>query len=256
LSNKTHLIIPDTHAHYNYNNERANYLGKFLAEVKPDVVIHLGDSADMPSLSGYEKGKKSFHGRTYKADIEAHLDFNERLWHYCFKSKKKRPYRVILEGNHEHRISRAIEIQPELEGTVGLSDLQIPRWYQTFVPYEGGTPGVALVDGIHYAHYFISGVMGRPISGEHPAFSLLSKQYSSCTAGHLHLLDHTVRTDAKGRQLHGLLAGVYQDYESDWAGEANKLWWRGVVLKRNVDGQGNYDPSFISLDWLKRNYSG
>lgn len=251
---RTHLVIPDTHAHYKYNNKRAEYLGRFIAELKPDVVIHLGDSADMPSLAGFDKGKKSFQGRTYRADIDAHLDFQDKLWNEVRKTKKKLPYRVMLEGNHEHRITRAIELQPELEGTIGLSDLQVSRYYDHFVPYDGGTPGVFKVDGVHYAHYFISGVMGRAISGEHPAYSLLTKQYTSCTAGHLHLLDHSIRTNADGSKIHGLLAGVYQDYESDWAGEANKLWWRGVVLKRNVDGRGNYDPAFISLEYLKKHY--
>lgn len=51
----------------------------------------------------------------------------------------------------------------------------------------------------------------------------------------------------------GCLAGVYQDYESDWAGEVNRLWWRGVVFKRNVDN-GSYDPEFISLDRIKKTY--
>jgi hypothetical protein len=208
----------------------------------------------MPSLSGYEKGKKSFQGRTYRADIDAHLDFQDRLWNAVKKNKKKLPERYFLEGNHENRIRKAIELQPELEGTIGIPDLEIPRYYDHFIPYEGGTPGVTLVDGIHYAHYFISGVMGRPVSGEHPAFSLLTKRFGSCTAGHLHLLDHCIRTDAKGNRLHGLLAGVYQDYESSWAGNANKLWWRGIVLKRNVSGNGDYDPQFISLDYLKRQY--
>ena len=252
--NKTHLIIPDSHAHYEHHNRRAEYLGRFIAEVRPNTVIHLGDSADLPSLAGFDKGKRSFQGKTYKADIESHLDFQDRLWNEVKKQKKKLPHRIFLEGNHEHRITRAIDLQPELDGTIGISDLEIPRWYQTFVPYKGSSPGVIKIDGITYAHYFISGVMGRPVGGEHPAHSLLTKQYSSCTAGHLHLVDFATRTDANGNRLHGLLAGVYQDYESDWAGEANKLWWRGIVLKRNVDGRGSYDPQFVSLEWLKKNY--
>ena len=251
---KTHLVIPDIHAHYSHHNKRAEYLGKFIADVKPDTVVNLGDSADLPSLAGFDKGKRSFHGKTYKADVDSHLDFQDRLWHYVKKTKKRLPERHVLVGNHEYRIHRALEIQPELEGTIGLADLQLDRYYDTVTDYVGTTPGTLLVDGIFYAHYFVSGVMGRPVGGEHPAFSLLSRQYRSCTAGHTHLADYCIRTRADGRKIHGCLAGVYQDYDSDWAGEVNKLWWRGVVLKRNVDGQGWYDPSFISLDYLRRNY--
>ncbi len=35
------------------------------------MVINGGDFADMPSLSSYDIGKKTFEGRRYKADIEA-----------------------------------------------------------------------------------------------------------------------------------------------------------------------------------------
>lgn len=251
---KTHLVIPDSHAHYQHHNKRAEWLGSFIAEIKPDVVIHIGDSADLPSLASFDKGKRSFQGKTYRADIDAHLDFSDRLWSRVRRVKKKMPERWFFEGNHEHRITRALDLQPELDGTISLDDLEIERYYDHFIKYEGSTPGVRSIDGISYAHFFVSGVMGRPISGEHPAYSLLTKQYQSCTAGHLHLLDHSVRTSAGGSKIHGLLCGVYQDFDSDWAGEVNKLWWRGVVLKRNVDGKGNYDPQFISLDWLKKNY--
>lgn len=51
----------------------------------------------------------------------------------------------------------------------------------------------------------------------------------------------------------GLVAGVYQDYESPYAGEANKLWHPGVVLKNNVE-KGVYDIQTISLARLKKEY--
>lgn len=252
---KTHLWIPDPHAHYQHHNKRAEWLGRFMTDVKPDTVVCGGDSADMPSLALYDKGKKSFQGKTYFADVNAHTDFQDRLWNEVKKQKKKLPRRIFLEGNHEHRIHRAIETQPELEGAIGISDLEISRWYDTFVPYHGGTPGVLEVDGIAFAHFFVSGTMGRPIGGERPAHALIAKQLTSCVAFHQHTADYAIRTDAHGNRIHGLVAGVYQDYESDWAGTINKLWWRGVIVARNVDGSGHFDPQFVSLDWIKRNYS-
>ena len=250
---KTHLFICDSHAHYKHHNKRAELLGHLINDIKPDIVIHGGDSADMPSLSSYDRGKKSFQGRTYRADIDAHLDFSERLFHIIRKQKKKLPRFVFLEGNHENRIKKAINLQPELDGTITFDDLELGRYYDDIVEYNGGSPGIIQLDGINYAHYFISGVMGRPISGEHPAYSLLSKQFNSCSAGHVHTADYAIRTTAQGKKIHGTVGGCFQDYDSDWAGEANRLWWRGLVVKRNVS-DGNYDPQFISLDWMKRNY--
>lgn len=253
---KVHLIVPDQHAHPDFNNRRADWLGQLIKDVKPDVVVNMGDAADLSSLSSYDRGKASFHGRNYTKDIESHLDFQERMWAPMKQSKKKQPYRVVLEGNHEHRIKRAIDLDPQLEGErFGLSfrNLDFDSYYHEVVEYNGQTPGIYELDGIYYAHYFISGLMGRPIGGEHHAYSLLSKNYKSCTAAHSHTIDFSVRSDPSGRKLMGLVAGVYQDYESTWAGHVNDLWWSGVVIKRNVDN-GSYDPEFISMDALRKAY--
>lgn len=251
---KIHLIIPDPHAHPDFNNDRADHIGKLILDLKPDVVINLGDMWDMASMAGYDKGKKSFWGRTFKRDIDSGLDFDERLWEPARKAKKKRPYAIFFEGNHEHRLKKAVDLQPELEGTIGFSDFNLDRNYDEVIEYKGSTPGVVEVDGIHYAHYFTSGVMGRPIGGEHPAYSLISKQFVSATCGHIHTTDYAVRTDPRGRRIHGLVAGVAQDYESPWAGEINHLWWRGVIIKREVDN-GTYSPQWVTLEELRKEYS-
>jgi len=249
----THLVIPDPHAHPDFSNERADWVGKLITDLKPDVVVNIGDMWDMHSMASYDKGGKSFWGRTYKADINAGLDFDERLWAPLRKSKKRKPMSVFIEGNHEHRLKRALNLQPELEGTISFKDFDLDRNYNEVIEYEGGTPGIIKVDGVNYSHFFISGVMGRPVSGEHTAYSLLAKQFESCTCGHIHTTDFAVRSLADGRKIMGLVAGVYQDYQSPWAGEANKLWWRGLIIKRNVD-QGQYDPQWVSLDALRKEY--
>ncbi len=207
----------------------------------------------MPSLSGYDRGKKSFQGRTYKADIEAHLDFQDRLWSPVKARKKRMPRRVFCIGNHEQRIVKAIELQPELEDTIGLSDLELDEWYDDIVYYNGNTPGTINVDGIIYAHYFVSGVKGLPIDGEHAGYSLLAKNFQSCTAGHSHKLDFSTRTRNDGTRLNGLVAGCFIDYDTGWAGEQENYWWRGVVVKENVEN-GSYDPSFVSIEQLRKLY--
>jgi len=250
---KIHLILPDPHAHYLHNNDRALWAGKLIADIKPDVVINMGDTFDMPSLSGFDKGKKQFQGRTYAQDVKAGVDFNEKLWHEMRVRKRKMPRRVFLHGNHEQRIERAINTQPELEGAIGYRDLQLERYYDEVVHYQGDTPGLITIDGIAYAHYFVSGIMGRAIGGEHPAHALLQKKHISCTQGHTHVFEYCIDTRADGRKISGLVAGVYQDYASDWAGVVNALWDRGVIIKENVE-DGQYDIRWIGIQNLKKQY--
>ena len=66
-----HLVIPDTQVKPDSNFDHLYWAGRYAAATKPDVIIHLGDHWDMPSLSSYDVGKKSFEGRRYVNDIEA-----------------------------------------------------------------------------------------------------------------------------------------------------------------------------------------
>lgn len=249
---RTHLIIPDQHAHPDYDNSRADLLASLIIDLRPDVVVNIGDAADMPSLSAYDKGKRSFVGRSYRADINSHLDFQSRMWEPVKKQKKRLPYRVVFEGNHERRVEKALDLSPELTGTIGFNDFEFDRYYDEVVRYEGSTPGVLNIDGISYAHFFVSGVMGRPISGISPAKALVDRRHRSSTCGHSHLADW-YSTSPDGSPVMGCVAGAFQDYDAPWAGESNKFWWRGVVIKRNVEN-GAYDPQFVSIDYLRKTY--
>ena len=74
------LIIGDPHAHPDYDNNRFTALGKFIAKEKPQVIVCIGDMADMPSLSSYDKGTKGFEGRRYSKDVKAVIDAQEKLF--------------------------------------------------------------------------------------------------------------------------------------------------------------------------------
>lgn len=201
----------------------------------------------------YDRGTKAFQGRTYKADVEAHYDFQERLWAPSRQAKKRMPRRVTLIGNHEQRIDRAIQIQPELEGVISYKDLNLDRWYTDVVHYDGATPGSIEIDGVTYAHYLVSGISGRPIYGEHHGYSLLAKNHSSCTVGHSHTLDYCIRTRADGSKIMGLSAGVFVDYRPSFAGSASNLW-NSCVIKKTFIKPGVYDIEVVSLEKLRKEY--
>lgn len=248
-----YLIIPDQHAHPDHDNKRADYLSQLIIDLKPDVVVNMGDAADMASLSSYDKGKRSFHGKSYAKDLEAHLDFQGRVWDRVFSRKKKTPYRVVLEGNHEHRIERALDLSPELEGTFGFSDFGFSDYYHDVVRYDGGNPGVIELDGILFSHFFPSGVMGRPVGGERPGYSLLSKNDQSSVQSHIHVFDYYSKATVSGKKLHGLVAGCYLDYIPDWAGVLGRFQRGGVAVLRDVN-KGDFDFEWISIERLARAY--
>lgn len=252
------LVVPDCHAHPGYDNQRADWLGQYIKDSKPDVVVNMGDTFDMPSLSRYEKGKVSSYESSYEKDIISGVDFLDRMWHPIRKSKKKRPLSIFLEGNHEHRLKSFLESNDyhQLEGNsvgIGYKDYQLSDYHQEIVYYEGQTPGIYSLEGISFAHFMVSGLMGRPIGGEHHASSLIAKNHSSCVVAHSHTLDFAVRGTVTGKTIMGLVSGVYQDYKSGWAGKINELWFPCVINLRGAE-DGRYDPEVISLSRLCREY--
>jgi len=251
------LVVPDQHAHPDHNNDRADWLGKFILDRKPDMVMNMGDTFDMPSLSSFDKGKASFSGASYEKDINAGLDFLDRMWHPIKKAKRKKPYSVFLEGNHCHRLSKVLEYEPHLAGDrygISYKNYQLDDYHHESVYYNGQTPGIYTTKGISFAHFMVSGLMGRPIGGDHHAASLLAKNYSSCVVGHSHTVDYAVRSGSNGKRIMGLVSGVFQDYKSGWAGNINNLWFPCLCYLRNVEG-GAYDLEIIGMDALKREYN-
>jgi hypothetical protein len=233
-------------------------LGRLALDCKPDVIVDMGDWADMPSLSSYDKGKKSFEGRRYKDDIEAsyiaYSCFEAPMLAYNTKRKKDKktqykPRKVKLIGNHEERILRAVNSAAELEGVISLDDLGHKEFGWEHHDYLQPVN----IDGVFYSHYFTSGVLGRAISGENPASTMLKKHFVSCTAGHLHLRDFAERTRADGQRIIGLISGCYFEHYEDYAGTANDMWWRGAVLCHDVK-DGCYEPEFISMEMIKKKY--
>lgn len=253
-----HLVIPDTQAKHGAPVDHLRWIGQYIVDKQPDVVIQLGDHWDMPSLSLYDKGKKCFEGRRYKLDIEAGnraLDvlmaplhaYNDERRRY--KEKQYRPRLVLLRGNHEERILRAIEGDPILEGTIGYQDFndRAHGWevHEFLVP--------VVIDGIAYSHYFYNPNNGRPYAGT--AHTKLKNIGLSFTMGHQQGIDIAMRELADGKRQIGLVAGsCYLHYEN-YKGPQGNGHWNGIVVKNEVrDGQ--YDPMLVSLDYLCRRYEG
>jgi hypothetical protein len=251
----THLVVGDTHAHPDHNNDRADLLSRLIIDIKPDVYVHIGDSADMASLSTYDRGLSYFVGRNYRDDINSHLEFEDRVWGPVRRQKKKLPRRVFCVGNHEDRIARALSKSPELNGAISMKDLQLEDFYDDVVYYDGhSTPGIIDVDGIDYAHFVVAGISGRPLGAQHQGHQLIQKRHKSTTVGHSHVFNYTAQKYDRGASaLHGLSLPCFVDYDVDWAGNVTDLWSTGVVIKHGVE-DGNYDLEFVSMKRLKEIY--
>jgi hypothetical protein len=232
-------------------------IGNYIVKKQPEVVVNLGDFADMPSLSSYDVGKKSFEGRRYKADVEAaHEAMNALLGplrEFNAKAKKNKeklykPRLVMLLGNHEHRINRAVNDDPKLEGVLSTDDLGYKKAGWEVHPFLE----VVVIDGVAYSHYFTTGAMGRPASS---AQAQLNRKHQSCIAGHQQGLQIATSYRADGVRLTSIIAGSCYEHNEDYLGPQGNNHFRGLLVLNDVLPTGEYDLMPVSLKYIKANYA-
>lgn len=250
-----HLVIPDCQVKPGVDTDYLTHIGKYIADKQPEKIICLGDFADMPSLSSYDVGKKSFEGRRYKKDIEATHAAMEKLFAPIDKlnrelraghKKKYDPEKILLLGNHEWRIHKAVESDAKLEGTIGLEDLRYEEWGWKVHDFLD----VVILDGIAYSHYFVTGVAGRPAS---TALAQLRKTNMSCIAGHQQGRQAAYALRADGKAITSIIAGSCYTHNEDYLGKQGNRHWRGILMLHEVN-DGAFDEMWVSLKYLEEKY--
>lgn len=256
-----HFFVPDTQIQQGVPMDHLTAAMNYIVDHKPDTVVIIGDWWDMPSLSTYEaKGSKYFEGRRYRADLEAGIEammvFMDPFVKYNDnrkrnKMKQYKPRIVFTEGNHEHRVQRAVNAEPKLEGVIGPEDyISVLKDYSIeYHPFLH----VVNIDGIRYSHYHVNphSVMGSPISGSMD--TMLKNVGYSFTQGHTQTMKYGVHYLSDGSVKQGLVAGAFYQHEEEYKGPQGNAHWRGCVMKNEVR-KGRYDPCFLSIEYLLRKW--
>ncbi len=256
--NATHLMIPDTQVKAGIDTAYLDHIGLYIADKKPEVIVHIGDHADMPSLSSYDKGKKSAEGKRYHIDINSAIDGMRRILQPLYNLQqselerygrvKYKPKMVFTLGNHEERIMRHADAHPELEGLIGYHNLR----YEDFgwEVYDFLEP--AIINGVVYCHYMANPMTGKPYGGT--ATNVLKNVGESFCMGHKQCLDVATRfLPASGKQQWAIIAGACYSHDEGYKGHQGNNHWRGIVVKHNVK-QGSFNPMFVDLDYLEKRY--
>lgn len=247
---RVHMVIPDIQAKPNVPHDHLEWVANYAIDKRPDVIIQIGDWADMPSLSLYDKGKRCYEGRRYVKDCEAanySLERFERTleeYNRAHPEDAYNPRKVICYGNHENRIERATMLDASLHGKLTLEDLDFERRGWECHPFLE----VVEIDGVQYSHYFISGSMGRPVSS---ASALLKARNGSATMGHVQRMDVAYHPHT---QHIGLFCGTCYLHDEEYLGPQGNNAPRQIIMKHEVEN-GRYDLMAVSLRFLQKRYS-
>ncbi len=250
-----HLVIPDVQAKPGNDFTFLNKIGHYIVEKKPDTLVCIGDFADMPSLSSYDQGKKSFEGRRYTADIAAAHEAMESLlspiWEFNTRAKRNKekqyaPRMVLTIGNHENRINRCVNDDPKLDGVLHIDDLHYKEYGWEVIPFLD----VCVINNIAYSHYFTTGLMGRPVT---TAQACLTKKHMSCIQGHQQGLQIATGYRADGSKITSVIAGSCYEHEEEYLNAQGNAHWRGFLVCHDVQ-DGDFDLMPVSLKYIHQKY--
>lgn len=249
------LVIPDCQVKDGVPTDHLEWAGKAICDYQPDVIVNIGDFADMPSLSTHDtKGSKYFEGLRYKKDVAAAKAGMERLLKPLremqrqqkqSKHKVYKPRMVMTLGNHENRIDRAVNNNPTLEGLISVEDLGYEKDWEVH-----GFLRPVFINGVGFSHYWPVGAMGRPAG---TASAIVNKLHMSCVAGHQQGKQIAYGKRADGSSICAIIAGSYYMHDESYMDQLSNRHWRGLVMLNEVN-DGAFDEMFLSIEYLGKRY--
>lgn len=247
-------MIPDTQTRPGVPLDHLDWIARYIVAKKPDVIVHLGDHWDFPSLNGHEEpGSVPLEGARYADDLFVGNEAFKRLalpiaaeGARLAKGHRSRwePRKVFLVGNHEVRVDRVAKNNPKLLGTVGSDDCDTLDWERH--PFLESV----CIDGVNYCHYFSNTGTGKPIGGEVP--NRLTKINATFVQGHEQGRRQGERTTSLGKTIRGIVAGSCYLHREEYRGP-HQRHWRGILVLNEVR-DGEFDLTEVSLGFLCRHY--
>lgn len=116
VTNKTVIALPDTH--FPWHSQKIKKVYDIISDVRPDLVIQLGDLYDNFSFSRFSK---TLNLMTPAEELVEAREGAENMWKNIRKAAGKNTRMIQLMGNHCARIEkRILDKFPEIESLVDV----------------------------------------------------------------------------------------------------------------------------------------
>lgn len=229
------------------------WMARYASEHRFERIIQVGDWSTFDSVNMHEK-PESFGARLrpgIKDDLE-NLTESHRAWRRGM-AEGYRPKLNFLQGNHENRLERFENMNPEAQGTFTLArDETFTQFGWSLRPYGE----YFYAEGVAFTHHPTNGA-GRAFGGKTGPQRAANESTVPVVSGHTHR-----------RQVHdspkigpvdvismveigcGLPWGTVEDY----ARHSLTGWWYGVAPMSLRAGQIT-DVAFTSMLTLRDRYS-
>lgn len=241
------LVMGDAHVDETQNLKRFRLANGLIKSERPDALVIIGDFLSMNCLSDWDRNKRALmEGLRYDAEIKAGNKALDALLAGVTHKMEKH----FIEGNHEDRLTRYLDIDPTFEGRVGIyQDLDLKSRGFSWTPYKQ----VRTVNGISFTHIPCSG-NGKAIGNPNVASKALKLFHNSVVFGHTHTLDHAAEHRHGSPHLNQALSvGCFFEHVDAYAVGSKTDYWRGLVLLDSYK-PNRFDVDTYALGRLERLY--
>lgn len=244
------LVIGDAHDTPELpDKSRFRWMGKLCEESRPEYVMQIGDFADFDSLNSHVKNE-TLGGKQktpFMNDIQsfraALSEFNAPLSYD--------PIKHITLGNHENRIWRYEEINPEVSGMMQhqlTSSIEDAGWsYSEYGAWH-------FIEGVGFTHAPFHG--GAQPKTQSPALvSIANKLRWDAVFGHTHKKTDSQHECYGDKPISTVNAGcaLPQGYIFPYAEHSLSAWWWGCSLLTIHDGSIS-EVQWYSMRTLEEHY--
>ena len=249
------LVVGDLHndPRHEHRLDVLTWIARYASHHKFERIIQVGDWGTFDSVNQHDKNDTA--AARYKPPVRADLE-NLTQSHQAFRRGMADDYRPKLDfllGNHEHRLERFENANPEAVGTFTLArDETFAQFGWRTRPYGE----LFYVEGVGFTHHPTNGA-GRAYGGKTGPQRAANESTVPVVSGHTHR-----------RQVHDspkigpidVISMVEVGCGLPW-GEVEAYamhgltgWWHGIV-PMTVQGGCITDVNFVSMMTLRSGFS-
>ena len=214
------LVISDTHINPDNAHDAIDlwyHLGKYCTKTKPELIVHLGDVADLSSQAWRVAARGGYTLEEEVKNVELALTaFEEAINEYNRSQRKKKkklykPHKYLTLGNHDVR-----------NGVTVIEDLFTSEGWEVADYLEP-----LCLRGIYFCHCMAKGLSDQMCT---TAQELLENWCCDIVVGHGHHKDFFEGYSlAQHRKLTALKCPVFTLSHYDWAKQTEYKWSRGFT---------------------------
>lgn len=230
------------------DKSRFRWIGKYITETKPDIVIQIGDFATLDSLNGHIPNE-SYHGKTKPTFIADMVSFNEALGEMNIPDGIEKHCTL---GNHERRLYLFEDRAPEAYGMM-QHELQsvFDRHKWTFSPY--GVPYV--LGGVSFVHACLNS-LGKTFGGKNAENTIANDAIGDWVIGHSHR-ERMHRAAKLGANNYVKIINVgcaLPDGHIEEYAQHTLAGWSHGIADMTITGGHVQDYRFVSMAHLSETY--